>query len=451
MTSREGAGGQLARRLGLTSAVMITVGSVIGSGIFLKPLDVALALPSTEWIYGLWIALGLVCLFGAFAYAELGAMLPEAGGAYAFLREGWGRLPAFLYGWCLLLVINTGTLAALAVAFSNTLATVIDIPEGAQWLVAGGMIWLLAVVNHFGVGWGALLQNVSTAAKLSALATIVVGGFLFTGETAPVVVAAASTSPVPLPDLTAGLVTAAVAIFWAYEGWYQLPFNAAELRRPERDLPRGLIYGTIILIVTYVAVNAVYLRIVPLEEMRTLSPNVEVPKTAVTRIFGPEAGLALAVLICLSVFGSANPNLLSSPRAFMAMAQDGLMPRMFTQVHPRWRTPTSSIWFQAIWATGLVVVLKTFRDITDYVVFASLIFYGLTVAAVYILRHRRPDVPRPYRCWGYPITPLLFIAVVVFVDVRTLMAEDSRRNALIGLGILLAGLPVYFAFSKKPV
>lgn len=442
-------GERLSRRLGLTSAVMITVGSVIGSGIFYKPLAISQALPSEAWIYGCWIVLGLVCLFGAFAYAELGTMFPEAGGAYAFLREGWGRLPAFLYGWCLLLVINTGTLAALAVAFANTTSTVVAIPEWAEWIVATGMIVVLATVNHFGVGWGAVLQNVTTFAKLLALGAIVAGGYVLVGPAAPVAVdvgAAAAT-----PALVTGLVAASVAIFWAYEGWYQLPFNAAELKNPSRDLPRGLIWGVLILIATYLAVNAVYLRLVPLEEMRTLATDVEVPKTAVTRAFGAGAGGSLAVLICLSVFGSANPNLLSSPRAFLAMAEDGLMPRALTGIHARWRTPTVSIWFQALWAVVLVVVLKTFRDITDYVVFASLIFYALVVAAVYRLRVTRPDAPRPYRCFGYPFSPLIFILVVAFVDVRTLMEEDMRENALIGLGILAAGLPVYFVFGgRKP-
>lgn len=440
-------GERLSRELGLTSAVMITVGSVIGSGIFLKPLTISQNLPSEGWIYGCWIVLGIICLFGAFAYAELGTMFPEAGGAYAFLREGWGRLPAFLYGWCLLLVINTGTLAGLAVAFANTTATVVAIPEWAEWLVATGMIVVLAVVNHVGVGWGAVLQNVTTFAKLAALAAIVLGGYLLVGPAAPVQIDATS-APV-MPDRITGLIAASVAIFWAYEGWYQLPFNAAELRDPHRDLPRGLIWGMVILIATYLAVNAVYMRLVPLEEMRGMSPEVEIPKTAVTRAFGPGVGNGLAILICLSVFGSANPNLLSSPRAFLAMAEDGLMPQALTGIHARWRTPTVSIWFQALWAIVLVVVLKTFRDITDYVVFASLIFYALVVAAVYRLRAARPDLPRPYRCFGYPWSPLLFILVVAFVDVRTLMEPEMQRNALIGLAIIAAGLPVYFLFGRR--
>lgn len=440
--------GRLARRLGTTSAVMITVGSVIGSGIFLKPLAIAQALPDAGWIFACWAALGAVCLFGAFAYAELGAMLPEAGGAYAFLREGWGRLPAFLYGWCLLLVINTGTLAALSVAFAGTLATVVPIDPAVRPWVAVAMIALLAAVNHFGVGWGAVLQNATTFSKLLALAAIVVAGawFATAGTGAPP--AEAAPAP-PGPGLVAGFVAAAVAIFWAYEGWYQLPFNAAELRDPGRDLPRGLIWGIAILIATYVAVNAIYLLVVPLGEMRVLGADVEVPRAAVTRIFGAGAGDGLALLICLSVFGAANPNLLCAPRAFFAMAEDGLMPRALTRVHPRWRTPTASIWLQAAWAAVLVVYWQTFKDLTDYVVFASLIFYGLTVAAVYTLRRRRPDAPRPYRCFGYPWTPLVFLAVVAFVDVQSLLTEERRRHALVGLGILATGLPVYAVLRAR--
>ncbi|MEZ5963671.1 MAG: amino acid permease [Planctomycetota bacterium] len=439
-------GERLSRELGLTSAVMITVGSVIGSGIFLKPLAISQALPSVGWIYACWVVLGIVCLFGAFAYAELGTMFPEAGGAYAFLREGWGRLPAFLYGWCLLLVINTGTLAGLAVAFARGLSGLVEMSEWANYAVAIGMILLLAAVNHFGVGWGAALQNLTTFTKLAALAAIVVGGYLVVGAPSPTHAEPAVTSA--MPDVK-GLIAASVAIFWAYEGWYQLPFNAAELKNPHRDLPRGLIWGMFILVAAYLAVNAVYLRLVPLAEMRTLSGDMDVPTTAVTRAFGSSAGDALGLLICVSVFGSANPNLLSSPRAFLAMAEDGLMPKILTGIHARWRTPTVAIWFQALWAIVLVVVLKTFKDITDYVVFASLIFYALVVAAVYRLRLQRPQTPRPYRCFGYPWSPAIFILVVAFVDVWTLMEEDMRSNALIGLGILAAGLPVYFVFGRN--
>jgi len=430
---------QLKRSLGLTSAIAIVVGGVIGSGIFMKPHEIARALPNEAWIYAIWGGLGILCLFGAFAYAELGTMFPEAGGQYAFLREGWGRFPAFLYGWCLFLVINTGTLAGLAVAFANALDTVLPLSQTAEVAVAVAMLLSLAWVNHRGVGAGAVFQNVSTFAKVAALGAIVVGGLLLRGG-------GDATAPAPAgvePNLVRGVVAAAVAIFWAYEGWYVLPFSAAEMRRPERDLPRGLILATLLLIVLYLAANFAYLRAVPLAEMRTLENPVEVPKLAMQRIFGGWAGGSFALLLGVSVIGSANPGLLSTPRAFYAMGKDGLLFRGLGRVHSRHRTPSVAIWVQALWSILLVIVLRTFRDITEFVIFAALLFYALTVASVYVLRRRRPDHPRPYHCWGYPWSPAVFILVVLFVDVQTLMDPASRTNALLGLGILAAGAIAY--------
>jgi APA family basic amino acid/polyamine antiporter len=429
---------QLKRVLGLTSAVSIVVGGVIGSGIFLKPLNIARHVPDPLAIHACWIVLGLTCLCGAFAYAELGVLLPEAGGQYAFLREGWGRFIAFLYGWCLFLIINTGTIAALAVAFAASLCKIVPLSPAAEIPIASAMILVLAIINHFGVGMGAAVQNVLTFLKLAALAAIAGGAFLVTPSAAPAA-ADATSAPVTL----SGLVTAAIAIFWAYEGWYQLPFNAAELQRPERTLPRGLILGTVILIVTYVLVNIAYLHVIPIGEMRTLTRDAEVPELTMERAFGGAASTMLAALICLSTFGASNPNLLSTPRAFYAMAQDGLGFAALTRVHPRYQTPTVAIWTQALWAIVLVLVLKGFHDLTDFVIFAALLFYALTVAAVYVLRRRDPDRPRSYRCTGYPWTPGLFIAVVLFVDVQTLTDAENRKNALLGLGILAAGAVVY--------
>lgn len=449
------------RRLGLTSAVSITVGAVIGSGIFLKPLSIAQSLPGIGWIFALWVGLGLVCLFGAFAYAELGAMFPEAGGQYAFLREGWGRGVAFLYGWTFFWVINSGTVAALAIAFADNLLPLFGVDMVAEdkdprlrIVVASAMILVLALVNHFGVVLGAVVQNLSTFAKLGALLLIFGGGLLVAGggvstvPQAPVATAATSLT-------IAGLVTAFLGIFWAYEGWYQLPFNAAELKRPERDLPLGLILGMLILIVAYTAINAIYLHVVPFEEMRSFAKGQDqlVPSLTIERIFSKEMANYLTLLIAISVMGAANPNLLSSPRAFYAMAEDGMVPRALTRVHPRWGTPTVAIWSQAVWAILIVAVpsftpadwgLHGFHDVTAFVVFAGFLFYGLTVAAVYRLRRRRPELPRPYRCTGYPVTPMLFILVSVAFVAALLSDQKEQRNAVVGLGILAAGLPFYF-------
>lgn len=437
----------LRRTLGLTSGIMVTVGSVIGSGIFLKPFTIALALPDPTWILGLWAAIGVVCLLGAFAYAELGAMLPEAGGQYAFLREAWGPFPAFLYGWCLLLVINTGTLAALAWAFADNLDSLAGLSETGSYLVAAAMIVVLAAVNHIGVGWGAAVQNVSTFAKLAALAAIAVAGAFAGGRSGEGAAAAVASELPPSPEFVSGLVAAAVAIFWAYEGWYQLPFNAAELKNPRRDLPWGLILGLAILVAIYLAVNAIYLKIVPVDEMRSLATNIDVPKTAVTRIFGGTAAESLVVLISISVLGAANPNLLSTPRGIYAMAQDGLVPRAFMRIHPRFGTPAVAIWFQAAWAIALLFYGK-FDALTAYVVFAALLFYALTVAGVYVLRNRRPDADRPFRCWGYPLTPAVFVLAVLFVDWQTLLDPTERENAIYGLAIIASGVPFYFLARK---
>ncbi|MBL9078631.1 MAG: amino acid permease [Planctomycetes bacterium] len=449
--------GQLQRRLGLTSAISITVGAVIGSGIFLKPLSVAQSLPSEAWIHALWIGLGLVCLFGAFAYAELGAMFPEAGGQYAFLREGWGRLTGFLYGWTFFWVINAGTVTALALAFAENLLPVFGVDMAAEaehpfWLriVPIAMIVVLALVNHFGVVIGALVQNVSTFAKLGALGLIVLGGFFAAGAPAP---APGVAAPAAATSLTvAGLVSAFMGIFWAYEGWYQMPFNAAELKRPERNLPLGLIGGMVILIAVYLFVNVVYLRVVPFAEMQAMpagTASTQVATLTVARVFSPELAGYLTLLIAISIFGAANPNMLSSPRAFYAMGQDGLVPAALHRVSPRWGTPVVAIWVQAAVGVLLVLLLGTFGDTTEFVVFAAFLFYALTVAAVYRLRRARPAAERPYRCTGYPVTPALFIAVAVGFVVAVLQDPAAQKNALKGLAIVLAGLPYYFWWTRR--
>jgi basic amino acid/polyamine antiporter, APA family len=433
----------LRRELGLPSAVAITVGGVIGSGIFMKPLDLARSLPSEGWIHAAWIGLGLVCLCGALAYAELGAMFPSAGGQYAFLREAYGRFVAFLYGWCFGLAISTGGIAALAVAFGQAFGRLAPLPPGGETAVALAMIAGPAAVNHAGVRRGALLQNAATLAKVAALAAIALAGLR--------AVAPATPQAPSAPPTGSGIVAACIAVFWAYEGWYQLPFSAAELRRPERDLPRGLIIGMAALIVLYVLVNAAYLAVVPLPEMRGLAHEVDVPLRTLERAFGAWAAAAFPALLCVSVAGAANPNFLSNSRAFFEMARDGLMPARVARVSPATGTPAVAIWAQAAWSAVLVLVLRTFRDITEYVIFVGLVFFALTTAAVYVLRRRSPDLPRPFRCPGYPVTPAVFIVAALAVDARMLLDPELRTNALIGLAILAAGVPFFALTRPRPV
>ncbi|MFO1052934.1 MAG: amino acid permease [Planctomycetota bacterium] len=446
--------GHLQRRLGTLSAISITVGAVIGSGIFLKPLAISQAMPSEGWIYLFWAGLGLVCLCGAFAYAELGAMFPQAGGQYAFLREAWGPFAAFLYGWVFFWAINSGTVAALGAAFSEYVLPwfgfSVDQAKGLPGqLCAAGMIVVLAAINHFGVMVGAAVQNVSTLAKVGALVLIALAGFFAGGEphgTAQVASAATGETSLSIK----GIVAVFLAIFWAYEGWYQLPFNAAELKDPNRALPRGLILGMFILIGIYLAVNLTYLRVVPFEEMRAMGTDTRaVASTTIGRTFGEGWGHGLTLLVALSVFGAANPNFLSSPRGFYAMAQDGLMPRVLVDVHPRFNTPVIAIWAQAVWAIALVFLVPTFGNLSDFVVFASFLFYGLTVAGVYRMRIKRPDLPRPYRCTGYPITPAFFVIVSVLFVGALLSDSDEQKNALKGLLVLATGIVAWFAVANR--
>jgi APA family basic amino acid/polyamine antiporter len=347
---------------------------------------------------------------------------------------------------------------ALALAFAENLLPLFGVDvvaekqdPGILLAVASGMILVLAVVNHFGVGLGALIQNLSTFAKLASLGAIILGGVFAAGLDAPAVAAARAASSATTLTVT-GLVSAFMAIFWAYEGWYQLPFNAAELKRPERDLPYGLVGGMLILIAVYLLVNVIYLRAVPFAEMQAMSPDTpptQVAALTVERVLSPSLSGYLTLLIAISIFGAANPNLLSSPRAFYAMAQDGLMPRALTKVHPKWGTPVASIWVQAACGILIVVALQGFHDVTDFVVFAAFLFYAMTVAAVYRLRIVKPDAPRPYRCWGYPFTPFLFIAVSIAFVVAVLQDEGNRSNALKGLAIIAAGAVAY-GFVRRP-
>lgn len=436
----------LRRELGLGSAILLTVGSVLGSGIFMKPLLLSKVLPDESAILWAWLALGLVCTAGALAFAELGAMFPDAGGQYRFLLEAHGKFVAYVYGWTLLLVINTGSLAGLAVAVSDNLQRLLGFDSLANEAVAIGIILVLAAVNHFGVRAGALLNSVTTLAKLGALAVVLVAGVLAT-RTESVV---SSAAPVSSGVTLTGLAAAAVAIFWAYEGWYQLSFSAGEIRKPERNVPLALACGMAVLVVLYTSINAIYLKLVPLPEMRDMATGDMVPRAAVARGLGPGMADGITALIAVSAFGAAIPNLLSTPRALYAMARDGLFPSAFVALSPRFGTPARAIWAQAIWASVLVVVLRAFDDLTKYVVFAALIFYALAVLGVFILRRRRPDLPRPFRCPGYPVTPALFVLIVLGVIVVTLTDPAEQRNALLGLVVIsLASLSYGFTRLRR--
>jgi APA family basic amino acid/polyamine antiporter len=447
------AGGELVRRLGAWDATLITVGSVIGTGIFLTTGDMARALPSATFILLVWVVSGLLTLAGALTYAELGAMYPNAGGMYLFLREAYGPLYGFLYGWGAFLVIMSGGIAAIAVGFGEYLGAffpfwstqheLVSVPLGSYtWTFSGGQLaailatLVLTAINHFGVREGAWVQNLLTVLKIGAIAAFVLVGFLVPAKTT-----ASYATTLPSGALAAFGV-AMIAALWTYDGWYGATFSAGEMRNPGRSLPFGLIWGTAIIIVLYTLLNVVYFRALPIADIAASS---RVGETAATALFGVRGGQLLTLAVLVSTFGCLSSTILYSPRIYLPMAADGLFFQSMARVHPRYRVPTVSLWTQTLWAVVLTASGR-YDQLYTYVVFVAVLFHAATGAAVFVLRRKRPDAPRPYRTWGYPVVPFLFIASSAVLVVNTL--HEKPVESLFGLGLLALGLPAYFYWRR---
>ena len=433
---------QLPRVLGFTSVIGILIGSVIGSGIFVAPNTIAGLVLSPQLILAVWVVGGVLSFFGAVAFAELGAAYPEAGGAYVYLREGYGRLVAFLFGWTLFFVIDSGAVATLAVAFSaRYLPYFLPLSPLASKLVALVFIAVLVAINILGVRWGAAVQNVLTFIKLAAIVAVSGLVFLFaTGNTANFV------NPAPAgmsQGLVANFGAALVLALWAYKGWEAVSYSSGEVRNPERNLPLGLLIGTIAVILLYVSTNLAYLYVFPAAEVAKSS---RIAADAMNVAIGPLGATIIAVVILFSITGAANGNILTAPRVFYAMSRDGLFFKSFAEVHPKLLTPHISILATGAWAAVLSVT-GTFEQLATYVVFGQWIFFGLTVAAVMVLRRTRPDLPRPYRTWGYPVTPIVFVLAALYISLSTLITGPAR--AIGGLAIIAAGVPAYLYWRRR--
>ena len=429
---------ELRRALGLGSVTLLVVGGIIGSGIFFTPAEVARALPEGWMVLAAWVAGGLVALAGALTYAELGAMMPRAGGPYVYIREAFGPLPAFLYGWMLLLSIGTGALAAVAMAFAGYLGRFVDLaPAGGALPVAAATIVLLSLTNWFGVTPGAVVQNVLTLAKIVALGALVIGGLLLWGR-------AGAAIPMPVapaaPDsIVAGAAAAFVAVLFTIGGWQQMSMVAGEVRRPERNVPRGLALGIAIVVAIYLGTNVVYLHLLGRD---ALAASEAVAADAAARLVGPAGATAITVAAMLSILGFVNVVILATPRVFFAMARDGLFLPAAARVHPRWKSPHVAIVIMAGWA--ILLLLVSGGDVgllLGAVVFADWIFFGLGAASVFVLRRTRPDEERPYRAIGYPWVPAFFVLAAAAGVLSAIVA--ARATSLFGIGLLLAGMLVY--------
>lgn len=432
----------LKRTLTLWDLIMIVVGTVIGSGIFIVP---AVVLRQTEGSVGLallvWLIAGALSLLGALTYGELGAMRPEAGGIYVYIREAFGPLPAFLYGWTLFFVIASGSVATLAVAFSSYLNQLVPLSELASRAIAIAMIVVVMLINIRGARQSANVQNWTTLAKVGAIllmsALLLMLGESFSFATAPLWPETFSS------DIFFGLGLAMIGVLWAYEGWQYLTFSAGEALEPQRAFARGLAVGTLALIFIYLLANLAYLH--ALGVARALQSE-RIAAEAVSAVLGPFAGKLIAAAILVSMFSAANGITLTATRVFYAMARDRVFFQRLAHVHPYYGTPAF-----AIVASLLIAIVftatGTFEQLLTYVVFAGWIFYALGAMSIFVYRRREPNMPRPFRVPGYPLTPILFVLSAAAIVVNTIISQPLR--AAIGVGIVLLGAPVFYFWRRR--
>jgi APA family basic amino acid/polyamine antiporter len=452
----------LKRKLGLFDSSMMMIGIVIGSGIFLTTGIMALSLPSPAWILLAWAVGGFIILAGALTYAELGAALPEAGGQYVYLREAYGPLPGFLFGWKMFLVNMTGSIAALGVAFAeylgvfvpslstqrlvfavefSILGNPVSYSLSAGQLVAVVVILLLSLYNLVGVGLGKSLQNLLTVVKLGTVVVFIALG-VFVGRKIPVDLSLG----VPGWDwsqILMGFGVALVAVFWAFDGWNNINYVAGEIKDPGRNLPLALVSGTVVITVLYFLTNYVYFTALPLEQ---ISGVVRIAERSATALHGPTAAGLISAMVLISVLGALNGAIFVGPRVYYAMARDGLFFRRVGRVHPRFHTPAFAFVLQAVWA-AILALTGTFEQLFTFAMFVGILFWMAAALAVFTLRRKQPDLPRPYLTWGYPVVPAVFVLALCGVLLNTVVKKPVP--SLIGLAFVVLGIPVFYLWDKK--
>ncbi len=426
---------ELQRKISFWGLTMIAVGSCIGSGIFITPAQIAQDLGQQNLVLLVWVLGGLTAWCGALTFAELGSMYPKAGGVYVFIREAFGPLPAFLYGWITLLVINTGALAALGAALTEYVAFFFPLDASGKIILTIIVIIGLTAINAVGVQVSQSLSNLFTALKLAAIAGIILCGIWWYDPARATIHLA---TPISFSGSSVNaLLLAFVGVFFSYGGWHHASYLAGETINPQRTVPRAMILGALIVTVTYVLVNLAYMLFLPLP---AIAASERVAGDALASVF-PLGGQIVAVFIGLSIFGTISIYTMSAPRIYYAMAKDGLFFPVLAKIHPRFHTPVAAMALQAFWAVLLLLFWKHFVNLITYVTFMDIAFMALGGISVFVLRRKHPDIHRPYRVWGYPVIPLVYIAITGAFVVNTLMFKPA--HAIAGLGIMGVGVLVY--------
>jgi basic amino acid/polyamine antiporter, APA family len=453
---------KLVRQLGLFDSTMVIMGIVIGSGIFLTTGIMAKSIPSAPLILLAWLMGGLLTFAGALTYAELGAAMPEAGGQYVYLKEAYGSMAGFLFGWILFLVYMTGGIAGLALAFSEytghlfpSLSThrvifsfdisffhnTLTYSLSSGQLVGVGVIVFLSLCNFLGVGLGKGIQNFITIIKIGTIVGIIVLGFAL-GKGTPVDLTLNPES-ISLTQLIMGFGVALVAVSWAFDGWNNVNFVAGEIKKPGKNLPLALFLGTLGVTFLYLILNYIYLYALPIPEIKGI---VKIAEKATASLFGTSTGIFVSAAVIISTFGSLNGSILAGPRVYYAMAKDRLFFKRVSKVHPKFHTPGFAILIQAVWASFLTI-LGSFEQIFTFAMFIAIAFWVAAAASVFTLRKKYPNMERPYKTWGYPIVPFLFIIFSVGILINTLI--EKPVESLAGVILTLLGIPVYFYWKRK--
>jgi len=452
---------ELVRGLTLTAAIMIVAGSMIGSGIFRKPATMAAQLMSPELLLIVWLVAGIITFIGALCNAEVAGMIDATGGQYVYFQKMYGNFVSYLYGWSVFAVIQTGAGAAIAYVFGEYLGYFIKYPQLPESLqkfsifipIVGNIfpfaefgakasailcILFLTGINYVGVIFGGAVQSFVTFIKI---ASIVILSFLLlaSGSGSLANISTGFSMPASSTSNIISLFGLAIAgAFWAYDGWNNLTFVAGEIKQPQRNVPLGLLFGTLIVVIVYMLINVAYLYVLPIEKMAQ-SPLVAA--TAAEFVFGSKGAILISIAVIISTFGALNGNILSTARVCFAMSRNNMFIKSLDKIHPRYATPHTSLVAQGLWSC-LLVLSGTFDTITDYVMFASWLFYMLGAYGVIVLRKKMPDVPRPYKVWGYPYTPMIFVIFSFLFLVNTLVSD--YKNAAMGLLLILLGLPFYY-------